>query len=110
MPAAQLPQVMTNAVLHGRGAPVRVRVRAADGTGVLTVTDAGPGIDPAFLPTAADSLARQDVARARAGTGLGLRWSAASLTVTAASCGSARPVCTTSASSARSAPPPGGSA
>lgn len=72
----QLRQVLTNlvanAVLHGGRAPVQVRVRAADHAAVLTVTDAGPGIDPAFLPTAADRFARADSARALPGGGLGL--------------------------------------
>jgi len=76
MPEEQLRQVLTNlignAVLHGQGTAVTVRVHAADGAGVLTVTDAGPGIDPAFLPTAADRFARADVARTRPGAGLGL--------------------------------------
>ena len=79
LPEAALRQVLTNlidnAVVHGgddTGA-VRVEVDApGSGPAVLRVTDAGPGVDPQFLPGAADRFARADVARARPGAGLGL--------------------------------------
>lgn len=76
MPEPQLGQVLTNlignALLHGQGTAVSVRVRATCGTAVLTVTDEGPGVSPAFLPAAADRFARADTARGRPGAGLGL--------------------------------------
>lgn len=75
MPAAQVRQVLANllgnALTHG-GDEVRVQVRAAGATAVLTVSDAGPGVDPSFLPSATERFARADLARGRAGAGLGL--------------------------------------
>jgi len=76
LPAAQLRQVLTNlvdnAVLHGQGTSVTVQVRTAHDTAVLTVSDGGPGVDPGFLPVAADRFSRADRARGRPGAGLGL--------------------------------------
>ena len=79
LPEAALRQVLTNlidnAVVHGGNdtGAVHVEVDAAgSGPAVLRVTDAGPGVDPQFLPGAAERFARADVARARPGAGLGL--------------------------------------
>ena len=75
LPAEQVRQVadnlVGNATAHGAG-PVRVEVRSEGGVAVLTVTDEGPGVEPAFLPQAADRFARADTARGRPGAGLGL--------------------------------------
>jgi signal transduction histidine kinase len=49
-----------------------VHLRRAGSAAVLAVTDDGPGIDPDFLPVAADRFARSDLARSRPGAGLGL--------------------------------------
>jgi two-component system, sensor histidine kinase and response regulator len=42
-----LSNLLSNAVAHGAGKPVRISVREADGWAVLAVTDQGPGIAPA---------------------------------------------------------------
>lgn len=76
MAEAELRQVLTNlignALLHGHRTAVRVQVTGTAGAAVLTVTDGGPGVAPAFLPTATDRFARADIARGRLGAGLGL--------------------------------------
>jgi signal transduction histidine kinase len=89
-----LLNLLTNAGVHG-APPVEVTVRVVTDDGVtddgvtdgrvtddgvtddgpvvvLTVTDAGPGIPPEFLPTAAERFSRTDAARQRPGAGLGL--------------------------------------
>jgi signal transduction histidine kinase len=42
-----LSNLLSNAVAHGAGKPVRISVREADGWAVLAVADQGPGIAPA---------------------------------------------------------------
>ena len=53
-------------------APVRVRLRQDGGDAVLTVSDAGPGIDDADLPRIFERFYRAPGARAVPGSGLGL--------------------------------------
>ena len=75
MPAPQIRQVVTNLVANARAhgePPVDVFIDRTDATVVLTVTDAGPGIQPDFLPVAVERFRRGDDARSRPGTGLGL--------------------------------------
>jgi two-component system, OmpR family, sensor histidine kinase MprB len=60
--------LVDNAVKHGGGTPVTVRV--ADGA--LTVRDRGPGIPPAHLPHVFDRFYRAPEARSTPGSGLGL--------------------------------------
>jgi signal transduction histidine kinase len=43
-------EALQNAVKHGAGAAVRLSLRRADDTVVLTVHDDGPGFDPSTLP------------------------------------------------------------
>ena len=47
--ARALQELLSNAVRHGGGVEVRVRVDVADGALRLDVTDGGPGFDPAGL-------------------------------------------------------------
>lgn len=63
--------LLANALRYGRGR-VRVEVRATDADACLTVTDDGPGVEPAFLPRLFQRFARADGARSGGGTGLGL--------------------------------------
>ncbi|GAA4852073.1 two-component system sensor histidine kinase AfsQ2 [Kitasatospora terrestris] len=61
-----------NALKHG-GSPVRVRVREADGSVVVQVSDSGPGIPEDVLPHVFDRFYKADKGRARSeGSGLGL--------------------------------------
>jgi two-component system, OmpR family, sensor kinase len=71
--------LLDNAQVHTpAGAPVHVGVGARDGQAVLTVTDAGPGIDPEQLPHIFERFYRgtpagsEDNGPRTAGTGLGL--------------------------------------
>jgi two-component system OmpR family sensor kinase len=75
MPASQIRQIVANLVANARThgePPVEVSIRSRDGTVVLTVTDAGSGISPDFLPLAVERFKRGDDAHSRPGTGLGL--------------------------------------
>ncbi|WP_255371634.1 cell wall metabolism sensor histidine kinase WalK [Cellulosimicrobium sp. CUA-896] len=76
---ASLRQVLANLLANARthtppGTRVDVRVRDEDGSVVVEVADAGPGIAPALRPVLFRRFARGDEARNRAGgsTGLGL--------------------------------------
>ncbi len=67
--------LIDNAFKYGHaGAPVKVRITAADGETVLTVTDQGDGIHPDHLPYLTRRFYRTDPGRSRTagGTGLGL--------------------------------------
>ncbi len=63
--------LLDNALLHGT-APVELDVRRDGGWAVLSVTDAGTGMDPEMLPQATRRFARAPEARSRPGSGLGL--------------------------------------
>ncbi|GGJ82936.1 sensor histidine kinase [Pilimelia anulata] len=70
-----LANLLTNARTHTpEGTRVTVAVGAAVGHAEITVTDAGPGIDPAILAHVFERFARGDSSRSRAAgsTGLGL--------------------------------------
>jgi len=73
--ATRLEQVVTNlldnAVRHGTAPITAMADRTADVIR-LTVHDHGTGIDPEFLPRAAERFSRANTARTTPGTGLGL--------------------------------------
>ncbi|MFE9692094.1 sensor histidine kinase [Micromonospora sp. NPDC005806] len=73
--AARLGRVVTNlldnAVRYG-APPITASVDRADGMVRLAVHDSGPGMDPEFLPHAAERFRRADTSRTSPGTGLGL--------------------------------------
>lgn len=76
----RLQQVVVNLLSNARrhtpaGTRVTVQVQPATDAILVTVSDNGPGIDPAVLPTVFERFARADAARAHAeepSTGLGL--------------------------------------
>lgn len=75
----RLFQVVSNLLVNARvhtppGSRVETRLTATDQDAVITVTDDGPGIDPAVLGTVFERFVRGDASRQRAsgGTGLGL--------------------------------------
>jgi len=63
--------LIENAVEHGRGQNVRVRVDREGAWAVVDVSDEGPGISPAHLPHVFERLYKADPARG-GGSGLGL--------------------------------------
>lgn len=67
-----LGNLVDNAVLHGGGSAVTVRLRQESDCATATVSDAGPGIPDAFVPHAVERFRRADEARTTAGSGLGL--------------------------------------
>jgi two-component system OmpR family sensor kinase len=75
---ARLRQVVANlvgnALVHAPGAPIEVRVRAAEGVAHLVVADRGPGMAAADAARAFERLYRADASRSRhhGGSGLGL--------------------------------------
>ena len=83
--------LLSNAIEHGEGGPIEVRVAAGEDAVAVSVRDHGRGLDVADLDRVFDRFWRADPARARTlgGTGLGLsialrghpaaRWSAGGL-------------------------------
>ena len=73
----RLHQLVMNLLRNGTGhtpagTTVQTRLTADDSTMTLTVTDDGPGIDPALVPTLFDRFTRGDSSRTRASGGAGL--------------------------------------
>jgi signal transduction histidine kinase len=66
-----LSNLLSNAVAHGAGKPVRISVREADGWAVIAVADQGPGIAPAEHEQLFQRFER-GTGSERAGYGLGL--------------------------------------
>ncbi|NOK33796.1 hypothetical protein D7W79_24345 [Corallococcus exercitus] len=66
-----LDNLLSNARRHARQR-IRVALDATDTEARLTVSDDGPGVDPAFQPRLFQRFARADAARTGEGTGLGL--------------------------------------
>ncbi|NOK12184.1 sensor histidine kinase [Corallococcus exercitus] len=66
-----LDNLLSNACRHARQR-IRVALDATDTEARVTVSDDGPGVDPAFLPRIFQRFARADAARTGEGTGLGL--------------------------------------
>jgi PAS domain S-box-containing protein len=65
--------LLTNAVkFTPEGGTVEVSVGRTDASGVVMVTDTGPGIDPEFLPYVFDRFRQADASRTRQKGGLGL--------------------------------------
>jgi two-component system sensor histidine kinase MtrB len=73
-----LRNLIGNAIEHGDGRPVKVRLRAREGAVAITVRDHGPGLKPGEEKLVFNRFWRADPARARhtGGTGLGLSISA----------------------------------
>jgi two-component system, OmpR family, sensor histidine kinase MtrB len=73
-----LRNLIGNAIEHGEGKPVKVRLRAREGAVAITVRDHGVGLKPGEEKLVFNRFWRADPARARhtGGTGLGLSISA----------------------------------
>jgi two-component system sensor histidine kinase MtrB len=73
-----LRNLIGNAIEHGEGRPVKVRLRAREGAAAITVRDYGVGLKPGEEKLVFNRFWRADPARARhtGGTGLGLSISA----------------------------------
>jgi two-component system sensor histidine kinase MtrB len=73
-----LRNLIGNAIEHGEGKPVKVRLRARDGAVAVTVRDHGVGLKPGEEKLVFNRFWRADPSRARhtGGTGLGLSISA----------------------------------
>ncbi len=74
---ARLQQVIWNLLSNAikftpEGGRVRIRVQRDDSSFIVTVSDTGAGIDPAFLPYVFDRFRQQDGATTRRHGGLGL--------------------------------------
>ena len=68
-----LSNLVHNAIVYNRpGGHVGVLLDLRDGRFLLTVTDDGPGVDPALLPRLAERTFRADPTAARDGSGLGI--------------------------------------
>lgn len=69
-----LRNLLSNAIEHGEGRPIEVRLAGADETAAISVRDHGVGLDDAGLHRVFDRFWRADPSRARTlgGTGLGL--------------------------------------
>ena len=65
-----LHNLLDNAVRHGLGKPVEVRVSREDGCSVISVRDRGPGVSEANKPRIFDRFFTTE--REQGGTGLGL--------------------------------------
>ncbi len=75
MPASQIRQIVTNLVsnAHRHGAPpIELQLHRVGTNMVLSIHDAGPGIDPEFLPHVLERFSRGPEARNLPGAGLGL--------------------------------------
>jgi two-component system sensor histidine kinase MtrB len=67
--------LVENAMVHGRGADVRIQLDSFDGSARIAVADSGPGIDDEQASRIFDRFWRGDVSRqrdGRVGAGLGL--------------------------------------
>lgn len=64
--------LLENARCHATPGPLEIGLACDGGACRLTVTDAGPGIDPALASTLFDAFQRGDAARQQGGSGSGL--------------------------------------